>query len=133
MLSKPVRTLEFDKNKGVFWIEKQLIFGWKVGESAQMPIAQICSLQILSYANPEGINYKNQISAREHEINVVFCNDERVNIVSHRNGKAIRQDANVLAAFLEVPVCDTESSRSELNLSVTAEQVNNLAHNQPAP
>ena len=133
LLSKPVRALEFDKNKGVFWIEKQLIFGWKVGESAQMPVAQICSLQILSYAHPEGINYKSQVSTKEHEINVVFCNDERVNIVSHCNGKAIRQDANALAAFLQVPVCDIACSKDESSLPVTTEPVDNLAHSQPAP
>jgi len=133
LLGKPVRALEFDKNKGVFWIEKQLIFGQKVGESAQMPIAQICSLQILSYVNPKGINYKSQISAKEHEINVVFCNDERVNIISHCNGKAIRQDASALAAFLDVPVWDIEQPESASHLPETELAANNLTQNHPAP
>ncbi len=108
LLRKPVRALEFNKNTGVFWIEKQLIFGHKVGESAQMPIAQVCALQTLSYTNPRSINYKNNAAGREHEINVVFRSGERVNIVKHRNGGAIRQDASQLATFLEVPVWNTE-------------------------
>lgn len=106
LLYKPVRALEFNKDTGVFWIEKQLVFGWKTGESAQMPVAQVCALQILSYAHPDGINYKGHVSATEHEVNVVFCNGARVNVMNHSNGRAIRQDAGALAAFLDVPVHD---------------------------
>ena len=116
LLRKPVRALEFNKNTGVFWIEKQLVFGWKVGESAQMPIAQVHSLQILSYTNPDGISFNDHIVAKEHEINVVFISGERVNIVKHRNGSAIRRDAEALAAFLEVPVWDKEHAEDEAYL-----------------
>jgi len=115
LLRKPVRALEFNKSTGVFWIEKQRVFGWKVGESAQMPIAQVCALQLLSYPNP-GMSVKTQFTAREHEVNVVFCNGERVNIINHRNGRAIRQDADSLAAFLEVPVWDKHRTEDETYL-----------------
>lgn len=125
LLRKPVRALEFDKNKGVFWIEKQRIFGWKVGESAQMPISQIYALQIISYTNREAyLHYKDQIAAqghkrpsfvgndqkaiKEYEVNVIFRNGERVNIINHRNGKAIKMDAATLGEFLDIPVWDRE-------------------------
>ena len=120
LLRKPVRALEFNKNTGVFWIEKQLVFGLKVGESAQMPIAQVCALQTLSYCNPHSINYKNQATGGEHEINVVFRSGERVNIVKHCSRSSIRRDAFTLAAFLEVPVWSKECIENKDNLQVPA-------------
>ncbi len=137
LLLKPVRAIEFNKNMGVFWIEKTRIFGWKAGQSAQMPLAQIYALQIISYTNREAyINYKNQIQQQghsspsyvdtdtptvtEYEINVVFCSGERVNIINHRNHKAIRLDANTLAAFLNVPVWDRDKDiRNALSEAAT--------------
>ncbi len=126
LLLKPVRSIEFNKDMGVFWIEKTRIFRWKAGQSAQMPLAQIYALQIISYTNREayrdlktqsltqghcapGYTATNHHSAKEHEINVVFRSGERVNIINHRNFKAIRQDATALASFLDIPVWDRDS------------------------
>jgi len=119
LLRKPVRALEFDKNTGVFWIEKRRVFGWKVGESAQMPIAHIHALQIVSYTNREAYlqtsaqelpssthDSNHQKPVKEYEVNVVFRNGERVNIINHKNKKAIHSDANILGAFLGVPIWD---------------------------
>jgi len=107
LVRKPVRALKFNKNTGVFWIEKQLVFGWKTGESAQMPIAQIAALQILSYSQKHRLQHllsPKTAPACEFEVNVVFGNSERVNIINHTNGKALYSDAKSLAAFLDVPV-----------------------------
>ncbi len=129
LLRKPVRSLEFNKNLGVFWIEKHRVFGWKVGESAQMPISQIHALQIISYSKrdtkqhsrtqsrqPDEIHFESIPSCqeqddkkhlvRDYEVNVVFRNRERVNIISHCNCRAIKHDTEILASFLGVPIWD---------------------------
>lgn len=113
MLSKPVRALEFNKSMGVFWIEKRRAFGWKIGESAQMPLSQIYALQILSYKkhnvnSTTENNSSNTTGVTNNEINVVFRNGERVNIINHLNSGAIRRDAGKLAEFLSVPVWDRD-------------------------
>lgn len=113
LLRKPLRALEFDKSRGIFWIEKTRIFGWKVGESAQMPLAQVHALQVLSYQTREAHDTdlrssrsadEKSTKAKEYEINVVFRCGERVNIMNHRNAKAIKSDAEVLAEFIGVPI-----------------------------
>jgi len=115
LVRKPVRALQFNKTTGVFWIEKQLVFGWKAGISAQMPISQIAALQIISYSQKHRLLHKlhpndapqnspRQSPACEFEVNVVFGSGERVNIINHTNGKALYSDAKSLAAFLDVPV-----------------------------
>lgn len=120
LLRKPVRALEFNKQLGVFWIEKYRVFGWKVGESAQMPIAQIHALQIIGFSkssletsqskigqsNTGRFNNPN-LSAQDYEVNVVFHNGGRVNIISHQNYRSLKKDTAALAAFLDVPVWDT--------------------------
>lgn len=120
LLRKPVRALEFNRDKGVFWIEKRRVFGWKVGESAQMPITQVHALQVVNYSsrmsdqknsdsdNPQSGLRTDQAGANEYEVNVVFRDGKRVNIINHRNGKAISHDAAKLAEFLDVPVWNTE-------------------------
>jgi len=133
LLRKPVRALEFNKDAGVFWIEKRRIFGWKVGESAQMPIIQVHALQVVSYSSQSQNNSQNygqnngnaedpqsglhtdQTSAKEYEVNVVFHDGKRVNIINHRNGKAIRHDAEKLAEFLDVPVWNKKPAATEHN------------------
>ena len=109
LLRKPGRALIFDKNAGVFWIEKMRVFGWKVGESAQMPLFQIVALQILSSTDQTRQQTDSHLTPRpvsEYEVNVVFHSGERVNIINHQNIKAIRQDARALAEFLRVPIRD---------------------------
>ena len=128
LLHKPVRSLEFNKSKGVFWIEKRRILGWKVGESAQMPLAQIYALQVIAYTSREHhthcedlalpqnsalVEPINPISSgkrcpTEYEVNVVFQSSRRVNIINHRNARALRRDVQQLADFLNVPVWDRE-------------------------
>lgn len=124
LLKKPVRAVVFAKEQGVFWIEKYRVFGWKVGESAQMPIAQIHALQIINFSKSSASLLQadqNEMhgdelakrgcssdQVREYEINVVFRNGERVNIISHRNCRAIMHDATALASFLEIPVWDRQ-------------------------
>lgn len=134
LIRKPVRSLVFNKDPGIFWIEQKRVFGWKAAESAQMPLAQISALQIIRYGRhgvyqpnsapisdsqntqPDSVDIGNNQSRirqtrKQHgysnyEVNVVFCNAERVNIINHRSGTAIRQDAEALAVFLGVPVWD---------------------------
>ena len=125
LLHKPVRSLEFNKDKGVFWIEKRRILGWKVGESAQMPLSQIHALQIVAYTSREHqsnceelvlpqhsalpeTNSSDNRCPGEYEVNVVFQSTRRVNIINHRNARALRRDVQELAKFLAVPVWDKE-------------------------
>jgi len=118
-LRKPIPAAIFDKKRRVFWVEKRHVLGNKSGESAQMPISQIHALQIISYTGYEAFQqHQANLSAEdatpsiqskdrlvyEYEVNVVFKNQMRVNILNHRNKRAIKKDAQTLAAFLDVPV-----------------------------
>lgn len=106
-LRQPMRRVVFDRNQGVFWIEHTLLFNLKVGESAQMPLHQVVALQRVEH--PARLHLGNAListsqSGSTQELNVVFRNTERVNVVCHEDCHALRTDAAVLSNFLQVPV-----------------------------
>ncbi len=136
LLRKPLRSIEFNKNNGVFWVEKQRIFGWKVGESAQMPISQVYAIQIISYSNRKArMDYSEQTgqsagmdsqrTVKEYEANVVFQTGERVNIINHRNHKWIKRDSKYLADFLGVPVWDRDEDERRAHAEAVAQAATN--------
>ncbi len=81
-----------------------------------MPIAQVAALQIIQYSKQRQLRHTLQAQdnlsqiktqhgcGKEYEINVVFRSGNRVNIISHRNRRAILEDCSALAAFLDVPI-----------------------------
>ena len=93
-----------------------------------MPLAQIYALQVIAYTSREHhthcedlalpqnstlVEPINPISSgkrclTEYEVNVVFQSSRRVNIINHRNARALRRDVQQLADFLNVPVWDRE-------------------------
>ncbi len=106
-LRQPMRRVVFDRNSGVFWIEHTLLFNFRVGVSAQMPLHQVVAVQRV--VHPARLHIGNALgSTSQHgstqELNVVFRNAERVNVVCHEDCHALRNDAAVLSNFLQVPV-----------------------------
>ncbi len=106
-LRQPMRRVIFDRNKGVFWVEHTLLFHIKVAESAQMPLHQVVAVQRVVHPQKKGFGnglISASQSGKTQELNVVFRNKERVNIVCHEDCQALRTDATVLSNFLQVPV-----------------------------
>lgn len=110
-LCKPSRRIVFDIRQRVLWIEKVVIFGIKIKESAQMPVTQVVALQQLENNNlitVDNINLPIRSSRRRttgYELNVVFGNNERVNLLGPVMQKRfIAKNAGTIAEFLNVPV-----------------------------
>lgn len=106
-LRQPMRRVIFDRSIGVFWVEHTLLFHIKVAESAQMPLHQVVAVQRVVHPQKKGFGnglINSSQRGKTQELNVVFRNKERVNIVCHEDCQALRTDATVLSNFLQVPV-----------------------------
>ncbi len=110
-LRKPSRRIVFDNSQRVLWIEKVIIFGIKIKESAQMPVTQIVALQQLENNNLKTADNKNlpirssRGTTTGYELNVVFGNNQRVNLLGPVMQKRfISKNARAIADFLNVPV-----------------------------
>lgn len=115
-LRKPACRVLFDKTSGVFWLEHILIFNFKARVSAQMPIAHIIALQNLDTTNrsDDGKNGEPSLmpfhTRCNREVNIVFRNTERVNLLHANVERALGKDIKQLADFLDVPVWSQEKS-----------------------
>jgi hypothetical protein len=96
----------FDKTMGLYWK------GWKppkrylakLEEGISSKIGDIHALQII----PELVRSDNK-SYVSYELNLVLKDGSRMNVVDHGNPLKLREDANLLAEFLDVPVWDASS------------------------
>jgi hypothetical protein len=114
-LRQPLRRVIFDRNSGVFWVEQILLFNFKMAESAQMPLHQVVALQRVVHPRERHIGnglISSSQAGSTQELNVVFRNRERVNIVCHEDCQALRTDATVISAFLQVPVWVSEPAEN---------------------
>ena len=97
------KPLVFDKKAGLFWKgfrQPNIIYGGdKNGEIVQLE--KIQGLQIIKKDFQ-----RKSVSFVGYELNLVLNNSERMNIVGHGNLKKIREDAQKLGQFLNVPVLD---------------------------
>jgi len=119
----PVRALTFEKSKDLLRVENKTIFGVTSNDVQEEPLSSIYALQIITYTDKEiRMHYGEQLKAKgvstwkttssnnraisEYEINIVFKDSERLNIINHRSKKAIYSDAKRLSEFLRVPIWD---------------------------
>ena len=96
--------MNFDKTKGMFWTGKKppqhSMDGTKNTEHSLM-LKDIYALQILAkYCRGK------HKSIKGYELNLVLSNAERIQIVSHTNLVALRDDAAMLAEFLAISLWD---------------------------
>lgn len=109
-LRKPSCRVVFDKARGVFWLEQVLVFNINAKVSAQMPIAHVIALQQLDTAlhrqgvAGDGLSLLPFYTRSESEVNIVFRNTERVNLLHTCAERTLNKEIKLLAGFLEVPV-----------------------------
>lgn len=93
----------FDKNSGWFWkgyTSPDLVMNpGELKDAAQ--IKDIRKIQILSKRS-RGSNNRNSYEC--YELNLVLADTSRVNVVTHGGSFSMMNDADELAAFLNVPV-----------------------------
>ncbi|MBN2789300.1 MAG: hypothetical protein JXR69_03850 [Candidatus Delongbacteria bacterium] len=93
----------FDKNQGYFWKGRKSpreVFNID-SIKVHSELDQIHAIQILSeYCHTDKSHYYS------YELNLVLKDSSRINVVDHGNLAKLREDANLLAEFLEVPIWD---------------------------
>jgi len=124
----PVRALTFEKGTDLLRIENKRIFGISYGDMQEKSLSSIYALQIITYTDREiRMQYGEQLKAKgcstwtttsnnrsvpEYEINVVFKNGERLNIINHKGKRAIYSDVKKLSEFLRVPIWDRSADEA---------------------
>ncbi len=95
----------FDKRKGYFWKGRKApddVFDRTVikhlAELEEIHALQLIS-EVCSGSGDGGIH-------NSYELNLVLKNGKRINVVDHGKEIVLRQDAETISAFLEVPVWD---------------------------
>ena len=93
----------FDKSIGYYWKGKksplQIYNKEKVKNLAKLD--EVYAMQLISeYCHTKNSSYYS------YELNLILKDKRRINIVDHGNKKKIREDARVLAGFLERPIWD---------------------------
>ncbi len=114
-LRVPMRRVIFDRTIGVFWIEQVSLLGLQINRSAQMPIHHIVLIQWRRHqANTNNATAAAQpglaASDTALELNVVFQNDQCVNIMRGSTYRTIKLNAALLSSFLGVPVQSTDTA-----------------------
>jgi len=96
------------RNEFVFYVDKG-IWG-RVGspELLYRRIDEICALQLLSR-----LCRNKRKDYYSYELNLVFADATRLNLVNHYALLAIREDSSILANILEVPLWDAIDSAAE--------------------
>ena len=94
---------------GMLWWQKRKegIFEYKAYTFTRgnqtFELDQVCAIQLIDEqvsSNNEGGSF------RSYELNLVFNNCSRINIVDHGSLTTIRQDSRMLSEFLRVPIWD---------------------------
>ncbi len=97
MMNKPVT---FDKTEGVYYRGKKFIYGAEQDRESQGQLSEIYALQLIS----ERMQSSKGRSYTSYELNLVFRDGDRVNIMDHGKGDDIEASAKKLAQFLNIPV-----------------------------
>ena len=104
VMNKPV---VFDKDAGYFWKGRRSPRLHLMGNASKgfVRLHDIHAIQLVTEVCVSNSN-KNPSSYYSYEINIVLKDARRVNIIDHGNLSHIREDAQALSTFLEVPMWD---------------------------
>lgn len=109
MLYMHFRPMVLDKRTGYFYksFKKPLNSLQRTTSKKHIKLDTIAALQII----PEYVRSKNS-SYTSYELNFVFEDGTRYNVIDHAKYEAIIEDATVLAEFLGVPYWDATNSQT---------------------
>ena len=98
-----LKPLVFDKTAGLFWkgfCQPNIVY---TGDKKRnmVKIKEIQGLQILKKVVQGKMN-----TYVGYELNLVLNNSERINVIDHGNLRRVKEDAQKLGQFLNVPVLD---------------------------
>ena len=99
----------FDKGSGFFWKGRkspETVFDGKLPKDC-VRLEEIHALQLIACYCSGGPKTRGHY---RYEMNLVLKDGQRVNVVVHDNKEKSRQEAGVLALFLDVPLWDALSS-----------------------
>uniref|UniRef100_UPI004057545B hypothetical protein n=1 Tax=Candidatus Electrothrix sp. TaxID=2170559 RepID=UPI004057545B len=98
----------FDKRKGAFWKGRKAPDATtRKNESPNyVRLENIYALQLISKVSKTPTHEGRHSVITRYEINLILKDSSRVHVVHHGNKKRIRQDAAVLAEFLDKPLWD---------------------------
>ncbi|WP_299208479.1 hypothetical protein [uncultured Dokdonia sp.] len=98
-----IRPVVLDKRSGYFYksFKKPVNSLQRLTTKKHIKLDTIAALQII----PEYVRSKNS-SYTSYELNFVFEDGQRYNLIDHANYKAIKEDATVISEFLGVPYWD---------------------------
>lgn len=97
MMNKPVI---FDKTEGVYYRGKKYDYRVTQDRESQGQLSEIYALQLIS----ERMRSSKGRSYTSYELNLVFKDGDRINIMDHGKGDDVEASAKKLAQFLNVPV-----------------------------
>ena len=102
------RPIVFDKDTGCFWKGRRSPRLHLMGKASEgfVRLHDIHAIQLVSEVCTSESD-KNPSSYYSYEINIVLKDASRVNIIDHGNLNRIREDAQALSTFLDVPMWDT--------------------------
>ena len=99
----------FDRRLGFYWRghkAPQQFKQFKSDKEASWPLQSIHAVQLISEYCPNNSSSRDSNSCYSYELNLVFTDGKRVNVVDHGNHALIGEDARSLADFLAIPVWD---------------------------
>ena len=104
VINKPI---VFDKDTGYFWKGRRSPRPHLMDKASKgfVRLHDIHAIQLVSEVCTSGSD-DNPSSYYSYEINIVLKDASRVNIIDHGNLNRIREDAQSLSTFLEVPMWD---------------------------
>lgn len=98
------KPLTFDKRAGVYFRGKQYDHRQQLPRDIQGRLADVHALQLLDERIRSNSSKGGSSTYSSYELNLVFADGERVNVLDHGKQAAVVDAAQELAGFLNVPI-----------------------------
>lgn len=104
LMLKSEKPLTFDKSVGVYFRGKEYKQQFSDNRENQGWLSDIYALQLLSERIHSSSSHGHSSTYLSYELNLVFKDGERVNVMDHGNAAELETSAKELAGFLNVPI-----------------------------
>lgn len=101
---KGEKPLTFDKSAGVYFRGKHYKQQFSPDRENQGRLSEIYALQLVSERIQSSSRNSHSSTYNSYELNLVFKDGERINVMDHGNAEEIENSAKELAGFLDVPI-----------------------------
>lgn len=123
-LRKPLRLVDFDRKINQCRISKSWVFNIVRKELSTHTLNKVTALQLLTYTDRQAALHHNRNTGNlaindsysgsehptsEYELNLVYDDGARVNVINHCYMRGIKRDAIALQKWLNVPLYDQTS------------------------